>query len=746
MINNVASAMLRQIHSLPGLIAALLVVMLSVTGAVLSLDPILERAGATLPKAGQISVAALAEAVAAKHGGVDRIVKRASGSVIVYYFDGDRAGVDLVEPVTGLTIGAYEPSSFVQFVTNLHRSFLMGDAGRAAAGIGALVMVVLAITGATILATRLGGWTAILRPIRGTASQRLHAELGRFAVLGLVLSALTGCYLSLATFGLVPDGTIARISVPSAVNGGPRAPVGRLAVLKAVDLTDLRELTFPNAGDLTDVYVLTTARGVGHVDAATGEMLAYQPHSLSRRVYETIYMLHTGQGLWPLGLILGLAALSVPLLSAFGALIWWNRRSALPRIQKNVGAQSADTIILVGSEGNSTWDFAVTLHDALTKAGHRVYTAPMNRVASAYARAARILILTATYGDGAAPASANQFFSRLDAVQKPLPVAVLGFGDRSFPRFCRFADDVAGALRAKGWPVLLELEHIDRQSAQDFVRWGKNLGGAIGVELTLTHIATRPKTVALQLIERVDYGAEVQAPTAVLRFAAPNADHRAGVWRRLRTPRLPGFEAGDLVGILSPGSDLPRYYSLASASSDGVLEICVRKQPGGLCSSFLHELEPGSRIEAFIRKNPVFRPTRGKAPLILIGTGTGIGPLAGFIRHNAGRRRVYLYWGGRDPASDFLYESEMAKYLADQRLTALNTAFSRVPGGGYVQDRIVSDAIELRCLIQRGAQVLVCGGRDMARDVARALDTIIRPMGIDIQVLKSGGRYIEDVY
>ena len=55
--------------------------------------------------------------------------------------------------------------------------------------------------------------------------------------------------------------------------------------------------------------------------------VAFVPHSLSRRVYETIYMLHTGQGLWPLALILGLAALAVPGLSTAGAFIWWKRRA-----------------------------------------------------------------------------------------------------------------------------------------------------------------------------------------------------------------------------------------------------------------------------------------------------------------------------------------------------------------------------------------------------------------------------------
>ena len=177
-----------------------------------------------------------------------------------------------------------------------------------------------------------------------------------------------------------------------------------------------------------------------------------------------------------------------------------------------------------------------------------------------------------------------------------------------------------------------------------------------------------------------------------------------------------------------------------------MLEICVRKHPGGLCSSFLHELEPGDTIAAFVRKNPAFRPLRGTAPLILIGAGTGIGPLAGFIRHNIGRRRVHLYWGGRDPASDFLYQNEMTAYLADRRLTHLKAVFSRVAGGSYVQDRIASDANELRELIQRGAQVLVCGGRDMAAGVARSLEAIIQPAGLELQTLKANGRYLEDVY
>ena len=571
--------MLRRIHSLPGLAAALLVTVLAISGAVLSVDPLLERAGTVVSSPGQISVAALAQAAKKQHAEIDRLVRTASGSVIVYYFNADRPAADLIEASSGLTIAAYEPSGSTKFLTNLHRSLLLGDAGRAGAGLGALALAILAISGAIMLAARLGGWRMILRPIRGTTTQRLHTELARFAIVGLLLSALTGCYMSLATFGVLPDGISVDVAAPTNVNGGPRLDVGTLAALQAVHLTDLRELTFPYAGDLTDVYSLTTAQGIGHIDAATGLSLTWQPHSVTRQVYETIYMLHTGKGLWPLALILGLAALTVPVLAGAGALIWWSRRRALPTIQQNTRPQAADTIILVGSEGNSTWGFAVTLHAALTKAGHRVHAAPMNDIAANYAQAKQMLILTATYGDGAAPASAKQFLARLAKVKRRLPVAVLGFGDRSFPRFCQFAIDVSTALGAEGHPSLLDLKLIDRQSAQTFAEWGSELGVAIETPLTLSHVVERPKTIALQLLERVDYGAEVQAPTAILRFVAPRRHADSGMWRRLRARRLPRFEAGDLVGVLVSGNALPRYYSLASSSGDGCLRSAYASMP-----------------------------------------------------------------------------------------------------------------------------------------------------------------------
>ena len=492
-------------------------------------------------------------------------------------------------------------------------------------------------------------------------------------------------------------------------------------------------------------FTLKTDAGTGYLDQGTGALLSWADLTGWERVSETIYMLHTGQGAATLGLVLGLMALGVPAMGGTGVLIWLAGRRARPRIRGNQPAARAETILLVGSEGGSTWGFAATLHAALAAAGQSVHAAPMSTFApNRYARAERIIVLAATYGDGDAPASAKGFFDRLEALDRApdSAVAVLGFGDRSFPAYCAFARAVAAAAEAKGWPELLPFDTIDRQSPQDFARWGRALGQALGIELELAHQPVLPATETLTLVSRRDYGVEVQAPTAILRFAMP----RATIWQRLTGRGFARFAAGDLLGIVPEGSAVPRFYSLASGDRDGFVEIVVRKHPGGLCSGQLMALEPGDAVSAFLRRNPGFQAGQDRAPLILIGAGTGIGPLAGFVRANARRRPVHLFFGMRHPDSDFLYGEELSIWQTAGRLQRLVTAVSRGARPHYVQDALRAEGEEVARLVRDGARVMVCGGRDMAAGVADALADILAPVGLTPVELKAEGRYVEDVY
>jgi sulfite reductase (NADPH) flavoprotein alpha-component len=735
--------MIRALHRWPGLLALALVTVLALSGAVLSVFPAAERLAAPQAEAG-LTVATLASRVQAAYPGVEQIHRAPSGRITAYWFDQGAPGAAVVDPATGQGFASADPNQVERWLTNLHRSLFLGDGGRIAMAAGAAAMLVLSLSGAALVARRAGGWRHWFAPLRGSLAGRLHVEIARIAVLGLVLSSTTALWMTASTFDLLPDGSAGPV-FPAEVSGETGVALGRLAVLGDTPVADLRELSFPYPGDASDVFTLKTDRGTGYLDQGTGGLLSWADLTGWECFSETIYMLHTGQGAATLGVVLGLTALGVPAMGGTGVLIWLAGRRGRPRIRGNQPAGRAETILLVGSEGGSTWGFAATLHAALAQAGQSVHTAPMSVFApERYARAERVIVLTATYGDGDAPSSAKGFLDRLAAFDRAPDAAltVLGFGDRSFPAYCAFAKAVATATEAKGWPELLPLDTVDRQSPQDFARWGRALGEALKIDLELVHRPVLPATQTLTLISRRDYGAEVQAPTAILRFALP----KATLWQRLIGTGFARFEAADLIGVLPEGSPVPRLYSLASARRDGFVEIVVRKHPGGLCSGQLTALEPGDTVTAFLRRNPGFQPGRGRTPLILIGAGTGIGPLAGFVRGNARRRPIHLFFGMRHPDSDFFYGEEMAAWQVEGRLARLVTAVSREVRPHYVQDALRGDAAEVARLIRDGARVMVCGGRDMAAGVADALAKILAPAGLTPAALKAEGRYVEDVY
>lgn len=543
--------MLRKLHSYLGLTASLLVVLLAISGAVLAINPALDRADAKVSGTEKISVADLAANIARFYPNVEQLQRKASGNIVVYYSNANKTGADLIDPFTGEKIAPYSLSPFNRWVKNFHRSFLLDTPGRAAGGIGALLMVILSISGLFMLRIRQGGWRKIFRPMPGAIKQDLHGYFSRFVVLGLIISACTGCYLSASRFDLIPAYQQVDPPFPETVNGGKPAAIDALPALQAIALTDIRELVYPYSEDSLDVYSLRTNQGVGFIDQATGELLSYQMYGTPQKIYEFIYMLHTGEGLWWLALLLGLAALSVPLLAVTGLQIFRKRQRSIIAIKNNVTANSAEILILVGSEANSTWGFAKTLHDALSLSGYRVHSNSMNKMASAYPKAKQLFILTSTYGDGGAPASAKLFMNKIKLfVNNPnFQFCVLGFGDRKFQSYGQFAFDVNAVLLNKGWNPLSPVDIIDKQSTRAFSRWGKVVGSLMGLDLDLIYRPAHINTQLLQLADRVDYGAEVNAPTTILRFI-PAAEKPGSFFDKMRRKtRLPQFSAGDLIGI-----------------------------------------------------------------------------------------------------------------------------------------------------------------------------------------------------
>ncbi|MDE2414352.1 MAG: PepSY domain-containing protein [Comamonadaceae bacterium] len=730
----------KAVHRWLGLTLGTLAMVLGLSGALLALDPLQQAWQAPAAAAG-LPVATLVQRVQATMPGVEEIRRLPTGRIAAFGFAGEQAQARYVDAASGQLLGAYQPSSMPRWVKNLHRALLLGDAGRWGAAGVALAMALLSVSGGVLLLRRMGGWRQLAGRVRGTLAQRLHVLAGRVVLAVLCLSSVTALLMSASTLGLLPLDAGPEPDVASSVTGAALPPE-KIPLLQELRVADLRRLNLPGAADPTDTWSVTTARGQGWMDRYSGQTLAWQDAGTAQHINDWAQVLHTGESAWPWALVLGLSGLSVLLFWASGLLIWWQGRQAVVRIADNSAPQQADVLIYVASEGGSTWGFAQALHAALVRAGHRVHSAALERFQLPPA-ARQVFILAATHGEGQPPTHARRALQRIAAqTASGVPVTVLGFGDRQYPGFCAFAQAVEQALRARGWPALLALECIHQQSSQQFARWGEALAQALGEPLVIDYRPRLPSTTALTLVSRRDYPGQSDRPTAILRFSWPRLPWHA----RLRGQGLARFAAGDLVGIVAPGSAVPRYYSLASGSADGFLEICVRQWPGGLCSTHLLGLRPGDSTQAFIRANPGFALPGQARSVLLIGAGTGVAPLAGFIRRNDGRTPMHLYFGARDPARDYYFAPEIQRWLAEQRLASVQTAFSRVPGGGYVQDALRRDGERLRALLAGGAIVRVCGSRPMAQAVAQVLDGILATLGLSVRELKAKGRYAEDLF
>ncbi len=92
--------MFRLVHRWPGLLSAVLILALSLSGAALSLFPAMERLSAPTPVAGQ-TVGDLAVLVMTVHPGVEQIRRSPSGKIRAYWFEGDVAGAAGGHPADG---------------------------------------------------------------------------------------------------------------------------------------------------------------------------------------------------------------------------------------------------------------------------------------------------------------------------------------------------------------------------------------------------------------------------------------------------------------------------------------------------------------------------------------------------------------------------------------------------------------------------------------------------------------------
>lgn len=207
---------------------------------------------------------------------------------------------------------------------------------------------------------------------------------------------------------------------------------------------------------------------------------------------------------------------------------------------------------------------------------------------------------------------------------------------------------------------------------------------------------------------------------------------------------------------------LPRYYSIASATSQHAIDLLISKtqMPSwrgeelfGLCTDYLlRRVEMHApEIPIYLHRAEGFRlPEDPRADIIMIGPGTGVAPFRAFLHARSELPgRNWLFFGSRHESTDFYYKEEFQALEAADKLK-LTTAFSRdADEKVYVQHRLIEEADSLWEWLQKGAYLYICGdAKNMARDVTEALNTIAKNQGHPtfLKELKAAGRLALDVY
>lgn len=177
------------------------------------------------------------------------------------------------------------------------------------------------------------------------------------------------------------------------------------------------------------------------------------------------------------------------------------------------------------------------------------------------------------------------------------------------------------------------------------------------------------------------------------------------------------FYAGQFVN-LQRADGLTRSYSIANTPQESnTLEFHIRRLPGGKFSEWLHdEVKVGDIIAVSEPRGHCFYlPERREQGLLLIGTGTGLAPLAGILTDALAQGHsgpIYLFHGSRE--AEDLYRVDEMRQLARQ-----HDNFHYLPcvSGPHVPDgfsRGRANEVALATLFDlKGWRVFLCGHPDM---------------------------------
>lgn len=378
------------------------------------------------------------------------------------------------DPNTGLKIAEIEEESelFV-FALTLHRSLFLGDSGRLIIGITAFLLLLIAISGTVLIIKRQLGIKRFFTQItRDNFHQYWHVWLGRLSLVIIVIISITGSYLSMDRFGLLPDKHEVKHKLNKTSFTEPSMiSKEKFELFRNTKLSEIQSIQFPFSSDQEDYFQLKLLEREIIVNQFNGQIISSQAIDEFTLWEQFNYNLHTGKGSLLWSIVLCLASLSILFFIFSGLKMTLKRLKG--KKQNPFKANKSRIVILVGSQGGATFRFAKDFQKRLIQSGKKVFVDDLSSY-EVYNRLEHLIILTSTYGDGEAPTNSKEFIHRFNEVQqkKNFQYSIVGFGSTDYLKFCQFAKDVSMELQKNDQcEEFLRLKLINKQSTLEFEKW-----------------------------------------------------------------------------------------------------------------------------------------------------------------------------------------------------------------------------------------------------------------------------------
>ncbi|MGM9478316.1 PepSY domain-containing protein [Pedobacter sp. GSP4] len=713
----------------------LFLLLASVTGIILSVEPITQKVKPYgVGNLANTSVATVIPVLKTKYSEITSISVENGRFVQIQAIN--NAGDDVkayIDPKTGAVLGTPgKKNEFFQWVTTLHRSLFMHETGRFFIGLTAFLLSLIAVSGILLTIQRQRGIRRFFAKIQKDGfSQYYHVILGRLLLIPILVIALSGTYLSLNTLGIlktVKKGVDVNLD---AIKSAPVKNIKDFEVFKHISLAEVQTIEFPFSEDVEDYFILTLKDREIAVNQLTGAILAENKYPFTVLATNLSLDLHTGRAnvLW--AVVLGISSIGILFFIYSGFAITLKRISK--RSKNKYKAAECEYIVLIGSENGSTHGYAIALHKLLLKQGKKSYLTALNNY-GIYPNAKQLVIFTSTYGLGDAPSNASRFLQRIK--EKPqlqqVNYAVLGFGSKAYPDFCKFAFDVHNELSKQEWAIpLIDIHTVNDKSPEDLLLWEEAWSQKSEVEVNGFLEQQKLKKKPLK-----DFIVQSNTGTAI----------SEGVFQiRLNALRSLKAKSGDLLAIYPANDHRERLYSIGVVND--AIQLSVRLHPDGLGSGFLHKLKENEPVKARIVKNPHFHFPKKAPKVIMISNGTGIAPFLGMINQNAGKIPCYLFCGFRSTLSFSPFHDFLNDMRAEAKIFDFKIAYSREGIKQYVSDLINIDTDFVAKSLAESAVLMICGSLSMQKDIVRILEEIcVEKTGKPLSFYQSRNQVLTDCY